>query len=58
MSDIGFVAKRNDTFFTGYDWDKQLRKAKIYHSEKYLKEAMTYRNVLDYIIVEVEIREI
>lgn len=39
--DIGFVAKDIDTneYFIGSgNWDKQIRKAKIYHSWKYVNE--------------------
>lgn len=38
--DFAFVVKdRDGYFFIGYNqWDKQLRKAKLYHSYKYAKE--------------------
>lgn len=40
-SDSGYVAynKDKDIYFCGLNtWDKQLRKAKIYHSDKWLRE--------------------
>lgn len=40
MSDEAFAVKdRNGYYFIGYNkWDKQLRKAKLYHSYRYAKE--------------------
>lgn len=40
--DSGLVIKdEKDNYYCGLNkWDKQLRKAKIYHSERYAKEYM------------------
>ena len=37
--DFGFAIKNDgDGYYTGFGWDKQLRKAKLYHSFKYAKD--------------------
>lgn len=41
--DSGFVIydETRNEFFCGLNtWDRQLRKAKVYHSERYLKQAL------------------
>ena len=64
--DSGYVIKTTTgAYYCGYSYiDKQLRKAKIYHSLKYaqdaiksLKESAQFRN-FEFIIVKVEVREV
>ena len=64
--DIGYVIKTTTgAYYCGYsNIDKQLRKAKIYHSLKYaqdaiksMKESAQFRN-FEFIIVNVEVREV
>jgi len=46
--DSGWVIldKRCEVYYCGYKkWDKQLRKAKIYHSTKYANETMDILNL-------------
>lgn len=63
MADGGYVVKDtlNKQYFCGLNtWDKQLRKAKIYHSEKYATEIVEdprYSN-RTMSIVKVEIKEV
>lgn len=39
MEDIAFAIKADDrSYYTGLGWDKQIRKAKLYHSFKYAKD--------------------
>lgn len=43
MEDTGIVIKDNETneYYAGLNqWDKQLRKAKIYHSKRYVNDIM------------------
>lgn len=64
--DSGYVIKTTTgAYYCGYNnIDKQMRKAKIYHSLKYvqdaiksLKESAQFRN-FEFIIVNVEVREV
>lgn len=64
--DSGYVIKTTTgAYYCGYSYiDKQLRKAKIYHSLQYaqaaiksLKESTKFRN-FEFIIVKVEVREV
>jgi hypothetical protein len=64
--DSGYVIKATTgAYYCGYSYiDKQMRKAKIYHSLKYaldaiksLKESAKFRN-FEFIIVNVEVREV
>ncbi len=64
--DSGYVIKTTTgAYYCGYsNIDKQLRKAKIYHSLQYaqeamksLKESVRFRN-FDFIIVKVEVQEV
>lgn len=63
--DSGYVIKTTTgVYYCGYDYiDKQLRKAKIYHSLQYardairsLKKSAKFRNY-EFIIINVEVRE-
>lgn len=70
MIDKGIVLKNSDgLYYCGLNaFDKQLRKAKIYHSDKWANEAIeTIKKSTDYkfktikrdfILVDVEIKEI
>lgn len=63
MADVGYVIKDNinQEYFCGYNkWDKQLRKATIYHSEKYASREMNDPRFgsREMSIVKVEIKEI
>lgn len=67
--DKGYVLKNSDgLYFTGYNnADSQLRKARIYHSEKYAMQSIGELNTNegriphvkhDFALVEVEIKEV
>lgn len=66
MSDITYAVKDKDgNYYAGYDtggykWEKQLRKAKLYHSLKYAKHVcMDHRAVeREAFVVKVEISEL
>lgn len=60
--DTGYVVKDlNNLYYIGYNqWSDQLRKAKIYHSEKYVKEIMNDKRFSnrDLKLVKIKIEEI
>lgn len=60
--DYGYVIKSsNDTYYMGMNkWDKQLRKAQIYHSERYANAVVNDKRFswMDLHLVKIEIREI
>ena len=60
--DFAFAVKdRDGYFFIGYNkWDKQIRKAKLYHSYKYAKETRDDMRFIerDTFIVKVRIMEL
>lgn len=63
MKDNGYVVKDSISkeYFCGYNtWDKQLRKAKIYHSTRYANETLNDKRFRNRTmkIVEVEIKEV
>ena len=61
MEDNGFVIKNIDTneYFIGFNkWDKQLRKAKIYHSIKYANDVINDSEYKNLKIVKILIREV
>jgi len=61
-TDIGLAIyhKKSQTYYCGLNqWDRQLRKAKFYHKEKYLMEWLTnYCNDKAELVSEYEIHEI
>ena len=60
--DYGYVVKSsNNTYYIGMNqWDNQLRKAKIYHSERYANDIVnsTRFSDMELQLVKIEIREI
>lgn len=60
MNDFFFAVKSNDgSYWTGYNqWDKQIRKAKLFVSMKYANEVVKRYQDRDPEIVKVEIREV
>lgn len=60
MNGFFFAVKSNDgSYWTGYNqWDKQIRKAKLFVSMKYANEVVQRYQERDPKIVKVEIREV
>ena len=60
MNDFFFAVKSNDgSYWTGYNqWDKQIRKAKLFVSVKYANEVVKRYQERNPKIVKVEIREV
>ena len=60
MNDFFFAVKSNDgSYWTGYNqWDKQIRKAKLFVSMKYANEVVKRYQEYNPKIVKVEIREV
>lgn len=63
MADVGYVVKDSNTkeYYCGLNtWDKQLRKAKIYHSTRYANNVMNDNKFKSRTmnIVKVEIKEV
>ena len=60
MNDFFFAVKSNDgSYWTGYNqWDKHIRKAKLFVSIKYANEVVKRYQKLTPKIVKVEIREV
>lgn len=60
MNNFFFAVKSNDgSYWTGYNqWDKQIRKAKLFVSMKYANEVVKRYQKLNPKIVKIEIREV